>query len=179
MPSLLVPLVNSQDDGDYVTLTFPHERRLKGGVSITDTTQIVDQINHAATCGQIKKIESFINSMALEEQLGLHGLLNPAAIETIANNIDILNIDRGVKEHIIWYYLSKLNWSDEVLSRIIKIYKHENYIALESLVISAIKLDEVEDYQIEMILNVFDTKEIKREIEKRIERRKNSNRLNQ
>ncbi|GIO13840.1 hypothetical protein J19TS2_33950 [Cohnella xylanilytica] len=70
--------------------------------------------------------------------------------------------------------MSKLNWSDEVLSRIIQIYKHETYIALESLVISAIKLDEIEDYQIEMILNVFDTKEIKREVEKWIESRKNS-----
>ncbi|GIO13841.1 hypothetical protein J19TS2_33960 [Cohnella xylanilytica] len=103
MPSFLILLVNSLSDGDYVTLAFLPNRRLKGGVSITDITQIVDQINQAATCGQVKKIESFINSMALDEQLGLHGLLNPAALETIANNIDILHIKRGVKEHIIWY----------------------------------------------------------------------------
>lgn len=175
MPSFLILSVNSLSDGDYVTLAFLPNRRLKGGVSITDTAQMVEQINHAATCGQIKKIESLINSMALDEQLGLHGLLNPAALETITNNIDILQIERGVKEHIIWYYLSKLNWADELLSRIIQIYKHENFIALESLVINAIKLDEVEDDQIEMILNVFDTKEINREVEKWIERRKNSN----
>ena len=109
--------------------------------------------------------------MPLSDQMGIHSLLNTDTLEFITYNKDNLYVDSGVKEHIVWYYFCKVEWSDQKLSEIIKIYKQDKYLALESRVVSAIKKDEVNENQVLQIQEVFDSKEIEKQIKKWNERR--------
>ncbi|OBR68945.1 hypothetical protein A7K91_15065 [Paenibacillus oryzae] len=115
-------------------------------------------------------MERLIKSIDISDQLGLHGELGIEALRTIKDNRDQLNIDESVKEHMIWYYFTKQDWSDSILAEVIKIYEQNSYIALESTVVSALKQGNVEEHQIEIIRRAFNKKEIVKQIGKWLER---------
>ncbi|WP_028596246.1 hypothetical protein [Paenibacillus assamensis] len=138
---------------------------------IKNIIQIAERINQAAMKNQVKEIETLINEINISEQMGIHSFLDIRGLETITNNKDILNIHPGVKEHVIWLYFCKVEWSDHNFSELIRIYREEKYLALESRIVSALKEDEVNENQIGKIQEVFNSKEIEKQLKKWNERR--------
>ncbi|TYA13510.1 hypothetical protein FRY98_12735 [Paenibacillus faecis] len=130
-----------------------------------DSSSIIKMIDIAATQKNYKEIEKLINMMDIRVQHGIHSLLNESTIEVITENKDNINIASSVKEHIIWFHFYKVPWSDEMLDKLIKIYKEERYLALESRVISAIKSDEIDHSQINKLESTFSSKEFIKQIE--------------
>ncbi|WP_442600775.1 hypothetical protein [Paenibacillus sp. KN14-4R] len=133
---------------------------------MNEISSIIKKIDLAATQKNYKELEDLINSMELTEQLGIHSLLNRSTIKVITDNKDIINVHSSAKEHIIWFYFNNLLWSGEVLDQLIDIYKEEHYLALESIVISAIKSDEIELNQISKLESTFNSKEFIKQIER-------------
>lgn len=132
---------------------------------MSDTSSIIKMIDIAAAQKNYKEIEKLINIMNISVQHGIHSLLDESTIEVITKNKDNINIASSVKEHIIWLHFYKLPWSDEMLDQLIKIYKEERYLALESRVISAIKSDEIDVSQINKLESIFSSKEFINQIE--------------
>ncbi|MGM1048115.1 MAG: hypothetical protein ACQEXX_18510 [Bacillota bacterium] len=122
-------------------------------------------IDIAATQKNYKEIEKQINTMDINDQHGIHSLLNESTIEVITENKDYINIASSVKEHIIWFHFYKLSWSDDMLDQLIKINKEERYLALESRVMSAIKSDEIDVSQIYKLESIFSSKEFIKQVE--------------
>jgi RNA 3'-terminal phosphate cyclase len=56
------------------------------------------------------------------------------------------------------------------LEEVIKIYEQERFIAMESIVVSALKEDKVGEHQIEKIRRAFNTKEVKKQIDRWLKR---------
>ncbi|MBE9916467.1 hypothetical protein G8C92_20830 [Paenibacillus donghaensis] len=133
---------------------------------MSDITTILKTIDMAAIQKNYKEIEKQINLMDISDQHGIHSLLHESTIEVITENKDEINIASSVKEHIIWFYFYKLAWSDNMMDQLIKIYKEESYLALESRVISAIKSDEINDSQIHKLESTFSSKEFQKQIER-------------
>lgn len=100
----------------------------------------------------------------------MHGELNVETLKVIKDYRNQIHISKHVKEHMIWYYFSQLEWTEEVLEEVSGIYEQEGFIAMESLVVSALKENQIEKQQIEKIKRVFDTKEVKKQINKWEER---------
>lgn len=130
-----------------------------------DSSSIIKMIDAAATQKNYKEIEKLINVIDIHVQHEIHSLLNESTIEVITENKDSINIASSVKEHIIWLHFYKLSWSDEMLDKLINIYKEERYLALESRVISAIKSDEIDVSQLNKLENTFSSKEFIKQIE--------------
>ncbi|GIO70414.1 hypothetical protein NYE48_05075 [Paenibacillus sp. FSL M7-1455] len=125
-------------------------------------------ISQACDRSDIHKIQDLINSLDISEQLDIHGFLRKIDLEFITTNIDSLEINDGVKEHIVYTILSRTNWSDDLLGEIIKIYQSYGFIAMESLVITAIKQDIITSPQLSLILLIFSgSKAIKKELSKK------------
>lgn len=131
----------------------------------------IHQIETAGLNKKIKEIERLIRSLSLSDQLGLHSKLSLRILEVIKDNKDQIDIHKSVKEHMIWYYFSQQEWREAVLEEVIHVYNEEGFIAMESIVVTALKEDQVEEYQIQTISKAFDTKEVKKQINKWLERK--------
>ncbi|MGG1617344.1 hypothetical protein [Paenibacillus sp. NRS-1781] len=73
---------------------------------------------------------------------------------------------------MIWYYFRQQEWTEAVLEEVIKIYEQERFIAMESIIVSSLKEDKVEEHQIEKIRRAFNTKEVKKQIDRWLKRNK-------
>ncbi|WP_339324662.1 hypothetical protein [Paenibacillus sp. FSL W8-0194] len=135
-----------------------------------DLLSVISRIETAASNHHMKELERLIHSLDISDQLGLHGELSLKTLKVIKDHKDQVNINKAVKEHMIWYYFSQQEWSDSILAEVIKIYEQEGFIALESIVISALKENKVLDHQIETIRKAFKTKESIKQIGKWVER---------
>ncbi|WP_410769516.1 hypothetical protein [Fontibacillus sp. BL9] len=133
---------------------------------MSDISTLIKMIDMAAVQKKYKEIEKQINLMDISDQHEIHSLLHESTIEVITENKDEINIASSVKEHIIWFHFYNLTWSDEMLDQLIKIYKEERYLALESRVVSAIKSDEINDSQIQKLESIFSSKEFRKHIER-------------
>ena len=149
--------------------TCSDESNQKRGVEeIKSQTEIIQLICQACDRTDINTIQDLINSLDISEQLGIHGYLRKIDLEFITINIDSLEINDGVKEHIVYSNLSRMNWSDKLLGEIVKIYKSYGFIAMESLVITAIKQDIITPTQLKLILLIFSgSKAIRKELTKK------------
>ncbi|WP_435921101.1 hypothetical protein [Paenibacillus sp. DYY-L-2] len=125
---------------------------------------IIERIDLAAAQMNYKEIERLINAMDLSDQLEIHSLLNSSTIKAITKNKNEIHIDSSVKEHMIWFYFHGLSWSDKMLDQLIQIYNEEHYLALESIVIRAIKTNEVKMNQIDRMESAFSSKEFQKQI---------------
>lgn len=138
--------------------------------NIIKNSSFIDYLEKASLKRDIKEVERLIHSLDLLEQLGLHGELNVETLKVIKDYRDQIHVSKHVKEHMIWYYFSQQEWTEEVLEEVSEIYEQEGFIAMESLVVSALKENQIEKQQIEKIKRVFDTKEVKKQINKWEER---------
>lgn len=136
-----------------------------------ENSLFIHQMETAGLNKEIKELERLIRSLSLSDQLGLHGKLNIQTLEVVKDYRDQINIHKHVKEHMIWYYFSQQEWREEFLEEVINIYGKEGFIAMESIIVSALKEDQVEEHQIETIRKAFDTKEIEKQINKWCERK--------
>ncbi len=84
-------------------------------------------------------IERSIHMLDLSDQLELHSHLSRQALQMIKDHRHELAISDAVKEHMLWYYLSQQEWSYAVLADTIAIYIETSYIAMESIIITALK----------------------------------------
>lgn len=135
-----------------------------------ENSLFIHQMETAGLNKEIKELERLIRSLSLSDQLGLHSKLSLQTLEVIKDYKDQIDIRKHVKEHMIWYYFSQQEWREAVLEEIIHVYNEEGFIAMESIVVSALKEDQVEEHQIETIRKAFDTKEVKKQINKWLER---------
>ncbi|MFD0675602.1 MULTISPECIES: hypothetical protein [unclassified Paenibacillus] len=113
---------------------------------------------------QTELIDKLINSLSISEQLSIHGTLEFSSLEYITRKMGQLTISYSVKEHILWSYYQQLDWSDDMLLKLIQEFRQDNFSALESLVIRAIKNDQVTKEQVNLIFNEFYNKEVERQI---------------
>lgn len=102
--------------------------------------------------------------MDISDQLQLHGQLHLESLKFISEHRDQLNLSDDAIEHIIWFYYSKQEWTDELLLKICEDYKKQPMTALESLIISKLKDDRITTKQFDTIESVFSGKEIKRQL---------------
>ncbi|SDG37116.1 hypothetical protein SAMN04488542_13842 [Fontibacillus panacisegetis] len=132
---------------------------------MSNISSIIKMIDMAATQKNYKEVENLISVLDISDQHGIHSLLKETTIKVITENKDKINIAYSVKEHIIGFHFYKLSWSDDMLDQLIKIYKEERYLALESRVISAIKSDEIIVSQLNKLESIFSSKEFIKQIE--------------
>ncbi|MFD1885513.1 hypothetical protein [Paenibacillus wenxiniae] len=139
-------------------------------VNLISISAIITEIETAAATGQLTDIERFINMLDVSDQLELHSHLSMNTLQIIKNHRHELTISDAVKEHMLWYYLSQQEWSDDVLAETIAIYIESSFIAMESIVIVALKQNRVTEQQVQRIRQAFASKEVTRQIEQWRER---------
>ncbi|MBE1442967.1 hypothetical protein [Paenibacillus sp. OAS669] len=110
------------------------------------------QIDELAIRDQADSINLRILSLSSSDQLSIHGLLDPGTLEYITMNRVRFTFDDAVKEHIVWACYRNQEWSDALLLKLIKEYKQDPYVALESIIINAVTRDQVTKEQIDLIL---------------------------
>jgi len=110
------------------------------------------QLDELAIRDQADSINQRILSLPSSDQLSIHGLLDPGTLEYITVNRGRFTFDDAVKEHIAWAFYRNQEWSDALLLRLIKEYKQDPYVALESIIISAVTRDQATKEQIDLIL---------------------------
>ncbi|WP_322904772.1 hypothetical protein [Paenibacillus campi] len=116
------------------------------------------------------KMERLINLLNVSDQLELHGELSFQALKVIKDYRHQLAISDAVKEHVIWCYFSKQSWSDAMLEEVGTIYQETSFMAMESIVLIALKQNKVTEQQVAYIQNVFSTKEVWKQIKRWQER---------
>jgi hypothetical protein len=110
------------------------------------------------------RLSDLINSLSVSDQLSIHTELDLESLRYITENRENLTLNYNALEHIVWNYYRQLPWSDELLIILLEEFKKERFIALESIIISAIKNDKTTREQIELISPEFTDKEIIRQL---------------
>ncbi len=145
-------------------------RRKPKEMNQINTSAIIVKIEDAALNHHLADLEHWINKIDLSDQLELHRHLSRNALQIIREQRHQLAVNDGVKEHIIWYELSNQPWSDAVLVETIAIYQETSWVAMESIVLVALKKNKATEQQVRHIGDVFASKEVTRQIQRLKER---------
>ncbi len=145
-------------------------RRKPKEMNQINTSAIIVKIEDAALNHHLADLEHWINKLDLSDQLELHRHLSRNALQIIREQRHQLAVNDGVKEHIIWYELSNQPWSDAVLVETIAIYQETSWVAMESIVLVALKKNKATEQQVRYIGDVFASKEVTRQIQRWKER---------
>ncbi len=145
-------------------------RRKPKEMNQINTSAIIVKIEDAALNHHLADLEHWINKLDLSDQLELHRHLSRNALQIIREQRHQLAVNDGVKEHIIWYDLSNQPWSDAILAETIAIYQDTSWIAMESIVLVALKQNKATAQQVRHIGDVFASKEVTRQMQRWKER---------
>ncbi|WP_168124006.1 hypothetical protein [Paenibacillus sp. HB172176] len=122
------------------------------------------QITEFIANDEFHYIDDLIHSLEIDEQLSIHSILDRETLKYLTENIDKLKINDSVKEHILWSFYSEMEWTDELLVTLIEVYSVDRYIAVESIIVNAIKSDVIQNSQIDKIIKSFENKEIPKQL---------------
>jgi hypothetical protein len=118
---------------------------------------------------RISRIVNIINQIEISHQLSMHGDLTFKSLEKICELKDKLNLNRNVREHLIWSYYNKLineenAIDDYLLQRLIDEYQTEQSESILSILIKLIKQEKLEIYQIKEVTKYVKSPEINKKI---------------
>lgn len=102
--------------------------------------------------------------MPLNEQLDLQQLLPDASLAYILEHRQLLSLRSEVIEHMLWRHYQQSVWSTSLLQELLAEYRRERFIALESVVIEAIKRNKLTEQQAALIIENMPNSEVKRQL---------------
>jgi len=129
-----------------------------------DIQQIIEGINEHVVQKELTKLKLLIHSLPLSEQLTLHQYIPVSSLVYLLEHRAQLSLHSGVIEHMMWRYYQQLHWSTAMLQDLLADYQRERFIALQSIVIEAIKNDKLTEDQEKLIVENMSHPEIHRQL---------------
>ncbi|WP_426454368.1 hypothetical protein ACP26L_17305 [Paenibacillus sp. S-38] len=127
-------------------------------MDLQDTAAKINKLNTSARppAGDesvFDQVEAHLQALELSEQLQIHNLLEVESLRLIYCFRERSSLDDSVLEHLIWRYfqleltLEGNRYTDAFLNELLAEYSRRRWLAVESLVIRALKEDRLSEAQ--------------------------------
>jgi hypothetical protein len=119
---------------------------------------------------QLLAANEILRRLDVSEQMEIHNKISVTALRNLFAILHDVTLVPEAKEHITWYYFRELVkqkeglLSDDLLEEIIDYYRRNKYLALESLVIEALKEDRITTKQTIKCTEVFQSRAFNKEL---------------
>lgn len=121
--------------------------------------------SHAESTDPTAQLEPLLQSLSAQEQMRLPEALSTLAVERLYPIMGELGLPLSLQEHLLWGYFrektsSTLMLSDELLAEILHQHRENKRVVVESLVITAIKEEQISLEQLHTIRCFFQQSEL-------------------